>query len=92
MQFTCVPSYTLELFTFVRRSAQVRSSSSGSPFVPKVNTNIRTRAFGEGAHTLIIMFLCTYVFVRMCVRVCGSVSGDKPKGTVAPLERLENDR
>ena len=31
---------------------QFRSSSSGLALVPKVNTNIGTRAFAVGAHTL----------------------------------------
>ncbi len=46
------PSYLHSLFIPVRKPIQLRSSSSDLLFVPRVNTNIGTRAFSVAAPTL----------------------------------------
>ena len=46
------PSYLHTLLTPIRKSIQLRSSTSDLLFVPKVNTNMGTRAFAVGAPTL----------------------------------------
>ena len=46
------PSYLHTLLTPIRKPIQLRSSTSDLLFVPKVNTNMGTRAFAVGAPTL----------------------------------------
>ena len=50
------PSYLHTLLTPIRKHIQLRSSTSDLLFVPKVNTNMGTRAFAVGAPTLWNMF------------------------------------
>ena len=47
-----LPTDLRYMLTPVRTPVQLRSSSSGKGFVPKVSTNIGTRAFAVGTPTL----------------------------------------
>ena len=47
----CIVQHTFKL-TPIRKPIQLRSSTSDLLFVPKVNTNMGTRAFAVGAPTL----------------------------------------
>ena len=50
--FSKQPSYLHTLLIPIRKPIQLRSSTSDLLFVPKVNTNMGTRAFAVGAPTL----------------------------------------